>query len=183
MAFSCCMNPITGKKDYLKEFKRAQAHIERNYISDFTKKNDYCVNEFTDFRNCIMSKIDRTTWSGIQISTTKKVYHDILCYLNKFVTNEIVYIMRKQETSEKLCDELNPYNILKEKMFDLFKKKNHDYGNSFVHFGTVGILVRIVDKLNRIINLQTVKEQKVDDESICDTLEDLYNYTILALIV
>ena len=51
MAFSCCMNPITGKKDYLKEFKRAQAHIEKNYINDFTKHNDHCVNEFTDFRD------------------------------------------------------------------------------------------------------------------------------------
>ena len=43
--------------------------------------------------------------------------------LNHFVINEIVYIMRKNDKSEKLCDQLRPYNILKEKMFEMFKKR------------------------------------------------------------
>ena len=61
----------------------------------------------------------------------------------------------------------------------LFKKKNADYGNSFVDFGQIGILVRIVDKLNRILTLTNSKRVCVDDEPLVDCYRDLYNYSIL----
>jgi hypothetical protein len=183
MSFSCCKNPITGEKDYLKEFRRAQLHIEKNYINDFMKENNHCKNSIIDFRDFIMQNIEMESWCDVKINMTKVDYHEMLCFLNKYVINEIIYIMKRDMPGEPLSKELQPYNVFKERMFDLFCQKNHDYGNSFVNFGTIGILIRIVDKLNRLITLQTVTEKKVSDESIRDTLEDLYNYTILALIV
>ena len=37
---------------------------------------------------------------------------------------------------------------------ELFKKKNHDYGDAFAKYGTLGVLVRISDKLQRF---QTIR--------------------------
>lgn len=73
-------------------------------------------------------------------------------------------------------------------MFDLYKRKNADYGNSvaktFDEYGLVSFLVRIEDKLNRVATLtkKSTTEQQVKDEKIEDTLLDLANYSIMALI-
>ena len=66
----------------------------------------------------------------------------------------------------------------------LFERKNTDYGNSFVDFGLIGIIVRLNDKINRILNLggstNTDTIMQVD-EKIEDTINDLYNYCIIGL--
>ena len=77
------------------------------------------------------------------------------------------------------------FKEITDEMLELYQKKNHDYGNS-VHetyktFGLTSFLVRISDKLNRLTTLNQ-KEAKVKDEKIEDTLLDLANYSILALI-
>lgn len=70
-------------------------------------------------------------------------------------------------------------------MFELWKRKNADYGSSvsdtYKDFGIVSFLVRMQDKLNRLKTI-TKKESLVKDEKLEDTLIDLANYSILALI-
>jgi len=67
---------------------------------------------------------------------------------------------------------------------ETLKKKNKDYGDSYVksveRFGEWVILVRLMDKFNRLEQLIQNNEQKVD-ESIEDTLLDLAGYCILEL--
>lgn len=74
-------------------------------------------------------------------------------------------------------------NIVVE-MFKLWKKKNADYGSSvsdtYKDFGLVSFLVRMQDKMNRLKTL-IKKEALVEDEKIEDTLIDLANYSVLAL--
>ena len=72
-------------------------------------------------------------------------------------------------------------------MFDLYKRKNADYGNSvaktFDEWGLASFLVRMEDKLNRVTTLtKRTGEVRVADERIEDTLLDLANYSIMALI-
>lgn len=72
-------------------------------------------------------------------------------------------------------------------MLDLYKRKNADYGNSvartFDEYGLISFLVRIEDKINRLSNLTIKKsDQKVMDEKIEDTLMDMANYSVMALI-
>ena len=80
------------------------------------------------------------------------------------------------------------FEQITDEMFDLYKRKNADYGNSvaktFDEYGLVSFLVRIEDKLNRISTLtkKSSTEQQVKDEKIEDTLLDLANYSIMALI-
>ena len=69
-------------------------------------------------------------------------------------------------------------------MYDLYKKKNANYGNSFTKLyedlGPVAGLVPLHNKLDRLTNL--VKGGKNDFESIEDTLIDLANYAIMNII-
>lgn len=83
---------------------------------------------------------------------------------------------------------MNDIEMFKEivtKMANTYEAKNHDYGNSvhktYEEFGLTSFLVRLSDKLNRLITLNKVEAQ-VKDEKIEDTLLDLANYSILALI-
>lgn len=68
----------------------------------------------------------------------------------------------------------------------LYVTKNHDYGNSvhdtYEKYGLVSFLVRMEDKLSRARSLDQKKEQLVADEKLEDTLLDLANYAILAVI-
>lgn len=81
----------------------------------------------------------------------------------------------------------NKDNLSKEDIIEsnriLFEKKNKDYGNSFEDFAIIGIIVRLNDKINRILNLsKSETKELVVDESIEDTINDLYNYCMIGLI-
>ena len=78
------------------------------------------------------------------------------------------------------------FKQITEEMQELCKRKNSDYGASvndtYKKYGMVSYLVRIEDKINRIRNLVLNGNQKVEDEKIQDSLLDLANYSILAII-
>ncbi len=71
-------------------------------------------------------------------------------------------------------------------LHNLYITKNNDYGNSvhdtYEKYGLTSFLVRLEDKLNRAHSLHLKKEQLVNDEKLEDTLLDLANYAILAVI-
>lgn len=74
-----------------------------------------------------------------------------------------------------------------EKLGKIYETKNSDYGDSthksYRDYGMVSFVVRMQDKLNRIYNLACKNtDRKIEDEKIEDTLLDLANYAILALI-
>lgn len=70
-------------------------------------------------------------------------------------------------------------------LHDLYITKNADYGDSvhdtYIKYGLTSFLVRLEDKLNRARTLST-KQALVNDEKIEDTLLDMANYAILAVI-
>lgn len=72
-----------------------------------------------------------------------------------------------------------------EALHDLYVRKNADYGDSFHHTyleeGQAAVRIRLTDKLNRYKTLSHGNPQNVSDESTKDTLMDLANYAIMAL--
>lgn len=86
--------------------------------------------------------------------------------------------MDKFERHMEICKNLN----------DVYRKKNHDYGDSFSDtykkLGIISAITRITDKYNRLVSLATKpdNEREVLDESINDTLLDMANYCIMTLI-
>jgi hypothetical protein len=72
---------------------------------------------------------------------------------------------------------------IQQEALELFIKKNDDYGDAFATFGTIGVLVRIEDKIKRCISISSKNVQLVDDETLRDTLIDLHNYAAMALML
>ena len=82
----------------------------------------------------------------------------------------------KYELHKQICEELNKTYIA----------KNTDYGDSFTkvrnELGNTVILVRLMDKLERLKTLLTGNKQNVKDESIEDSMKDLANYCLMELV-
>lgn len=84
-------------------------------------------------------------------------------------------------------DKINEHRRICENIHRLYKSKNNDYGDSvaetYEKYGMDSFLVRMTDKLNRVYSLtRPGVEQKVMDEKIEDTLLDLANYAIIAVV-
>ena len=81
---------------------------------------------------------------------------------------------------------MDEFQKITEKMHQIYLKKNKDYGSSFDRqydkYGMTSVLIRLSDKLNRLEQITRAGTIEVKDESIDDTLLDLANYAILALI-
>ena len=78
-------------------------------------------------------------------------------------------------------DYTNKFREVQNEGFELFKRKNADYGNSFEDHGTIGILVRMNDKIKRLMTITNKNITLVNTENLRDTLIDLHNYTALAI--
>ena len=72
---------------------------------------------------------------------------------------------------------------VQEEGLQLFKKKNKDYGDSFATYGSVGVIVRIGDKINRLGTVTKNGVTLVNTESVRDTLIDLHNYAAMAIML
>jgi len=66
---------------------------------------------------------------------------------------------------------------------ELFKKKNADYGDAFANYGTVGVIVRLGDKIQRLVSVSNKGVNLVNTESLKDTLIDLHNYAAMAIML
>ena len=66
---------------------------------------------------------------------------------------------------------------------ELFKKKNHDYGDAFANYGPIGVLVRLGDKICRLQSITRSKISLINTESLRDTLIDLHNYSAMAIML
>ena len=65
----------------------------------------------------------------------------------------------------------------------LFERKNRDYGDAFAEFGPVGVIVRMEDKIKRLVSISKSGITLVDNESLRDTLIDLHNYAAMAVML
>ena len=74
------------------------------------------------------------------------------------------------------------HNICEE-LQELYRKKNHDYGDSFhegwKEYGPTMAAIRLEDKLRRFKTL--IKGESEVSESMRDTLIDLANYAIMTV--
>lgn len=150
-------NYMRSKKDYDNKVEQDNRYnnLVNHYIpfnSNFDSNNDFSV---------------ETTTHIINISQNNK----------ETCSDEDIYMNKKIELHKKLLDDIH----------SLYIKKNHDYGDSvhdtYEKYGLVSFLVRMEDKLNRVRTLTSKDDgMKVNDEKIEDTLQDLANYAILALL-
>ena len=67
--------------------------------------------------------------------------------------------------------------------YELFERKNKDYGDAFANYGPVGVIVRMGDKIQRLTSISNSGITMVNEESLRDTLIDLHNYSAMAIML
>lgn len=76
------------------------------------------------------------------------------------------------------------FPIVLSEMYELYQKKNHDYGDSFSalfkDFGLVYSVPRIYEKATRLKTLLKAKNEV--NESVRDTLIDLASYCVMTIV-
>ena len=80
-------------------------------------------------------------------------------------------------------DRVKQMEAIQAQALELFKKKNADYGDAFADYGTIGVLVRMGDKIRRLQSISNKQITLVNDESLRDTLIDLHNYSAMAIML
>lgn len=78
---------------------------------------------------------------------------------------------------------MNQMTTVQKEALELFRKKNTDYGDAFATYGTVGVIVRMGDKIQRLISVSNKGVALVDSESLRDTLIDLHNYAAMGIML
>ena len=48
---------------------------------------------------------------------------------------------------------------VKAEALELFKRKNQQYGNAFAKYGTVGVMIRMGEKINRFLSVSRLKNR------------------------
>jgi len=90
------------------------------------------------------------------------------------------------EYEEIMESEKNKFADVLSEMFNTYKKKNADYGNSFSEtiqeFGYIPAVARINDKLKRVKNMVKGNEMNIKNESLRDNLMDIANYCVLTIV-
>ena len=84
-----------------------------------------------------------------------------------------------------ITEKIEKHKELLNYLHQMYIAKNHDYGDSvhdtYMKYGITSFLVRLEDKLNRARTISS-KSQMVEDEKLKDTLLDMANYAILAVL-
>ena len=84
---------------------------------------------------------------------------------------------------EKNVNRVQQMQKIQKEGLQLFEKKNKDYGDAFAKYGTIGVLIRMEDKLQRSISISNSGINLINSESMRDTLLDLHNYAAMALML
>lgn len=100
------------------------------------------------------------------------------------LTDELTAVSNVPKPIMPLTD-ADRFRSITDKMLTIFRKKNHDYGNSFEQSlfeeGLAAARIRMGDKWNRFKQLSKGEESLVKDESLRDTLIDMANYAIMTV--
>lgn len=95
------------------------------------------------------------------------------------------FLLGEAKEEVKVSTDADRFENITKGMNEIFKKKNHDYGNSFEQSldeeGLAASRIRMGDKWNRFKSLSKGIKAQVNDESLRDTLLDMANYAIMTV--
>ena len=66
---------------------------------------------------------------------------------------------------------------------ELFKRKNKQYGSAFAKYGTVGVMIRMGEKINSFLSINRLNIELKDEETLRDALLDLLDYSSMAIML
>ena len=119
--------------------------------------------EFTDKYSCVFNAMD-----------------------NKMLDKIYGWYKELDDLKQNIEPKVARHYAICQKLNQVYKAKNHDYGDSFgdtyKKLGIISAVTRLSDKMNRLMSLAVKHDAQVKDEKIEDTLLDMANYAIMTLI-
>jgi hypothetical protein len=122
------------------------------------------------------------------IEKEKEIDNNVIKGAKRYLDNPNDIPAKKEETKSNT----DMFDEILDKMRETYHAKNTDYGSSFDkgidRYGWTSFKTRIYDKFNRVESILDHKEQDPDykplvqDEKLEDTLMDMANYAILAIL-
>lgn len=79
-------------------------------------------------------------------------------------------------------DKIKQIQIVHNEALELFNKKQISYEDAFADYGIVGLIVRIGDKIQRLVSVSNRGISLINTKTLRDILVDLHNYTAMAII-
>jgi len=77
----------------------------------------------------------------------------------------------------------DPYQRIHEECLNDFNLKRAEYGDSLNHYGLIGVLMKLEEKIKQNIHVSKSGIELVPSEHLRNTLVDLYNHTAMAMIL
>lgn len=146
-------------------------------ISSADKKDPHCawVGEYIKVRS------DALGGKPFYVSLNDVIQHGLV---DNKTLKDVLCNEREGKTARLFPKKFIAFRDITNGMYDTFKAKNHDYGNSFSElFAECGMIYaygHMAEKLKRVKSLMS-DEAKVNGESMRDSLLDLANYAILTI--
>ena len=119
----------------------------------------------------------------------------------KVITKEVDNTLNEKDTDairyveENYPEMVKSFQEIQFEQYELFCRKQYNYGKGNIMLGgdidnpddrkmaLSGVVIRMNDKLNRLMNLILKNKKDVVDESVEDTFIDMANYSIISLVV
>jgi hypothetical protein len=162
---------MSNTNKWLQKYDKVWNEINKKSIYltyyDSLHSYDHCIKAFIEYGNKIKKFLKIYNWK-VEIVDIENIKNCLYILLASIVS----FSHHKYKKSS---------NIVYKDSRDLFEKKNNDYGDAFMDYTTIGILVRLGDKVKRTENLY--QKNEANFESIDDSLFDSFNYIILALML
>lgn len=146
-------------------------------ISSADKKDPHCawVGEYIKVRSDALGK------KPLYISLGDVMQHGLV---DNKTLKDVLRNEREGKSARLIPKKCVAFRDITNGMYDTFKAKNHDYGNSFSELFAECCMTyaygHLSEKLKRVKSLMS-DEAKVKDESMRDSLLDLANYAILTI--
>ena len=135
---------------------------------------------FTDNNGCVFDEMDEQ-----MVEKIYGCYKELYSVVFKFVECECCS-KEPDEPKLPIDPKVAQHYAICQNLNQVYKAKNHDYGDSFgdtyKKLGIISAVTRLSDKMNRLMSLAVSHEAQVKDEKIEDTLLDMANYAIITLI-
>ena len=80
-------------------------------------------------------------------------------------------------------DKIKQMKIVQNESLEIFNKKLISYEYAFADYGIAGLIVRIGDKIQRLVSVSNRGISLINTKTLRDILVDLHNYAAMAIIM
>ena len=145
----------------------------------------FCFSEIKFWDCGIVSPSIGQKWVGSIKKEDYKTKEEAINIAILYVLNNFKPKYNEDNMEKYKAEKETTYVNIIDELYDTYKKKNSDYGNSFAdtieEFGFIPAVARISDKVNRMKNIVKGQRMNVKDESFRDALMDTANYCIMTI--